>query len=394
MKRIAIFCDGTWNRSDAPNPTNVVKLAQAAQRTSSDGHKQVVFYHRGVGTGAGLGRVSKKVDQWFGGAFGAGLTENVQDAYRALVFAYEPGDEIYLFGFSRGAYTARSLAGLIRASSIFDVDHVGAIPEALTRYRSRDEDTKPDSEASFEFRAKYAPSVVTSEKEADWRRERGRTDFQQLRITYVGVWDTVGALGVPQHLSALAKVFNKKFDFHDTSLSRSVAAARHAVALDERRVTFPPALWGNVAKLNAEAPSEGDDVPYRQEWFPGDHGSVGGGGDVVGLSNAALLWIAEGAATQGLEFDVHALNAFETECDHRVSLRNVSEPGFSVMDKLTRLKLEDRDGPEEPQRAAHSTVARYREPAQNLYERVPYRPGSLARVEASLTPAEGGTRRA
>ncbi len=388
MKRIAIFCDGTWNRSDAPHPTNVVKLAQSVRQTAGDGYKQVVFYHRGVGTGAGLGRASKALDRLLGGAFGAGLTENIRDAYRALVFAYEPGDEIFLFGFSRGAYTARSLAGMIRASGILDPVHVGAIPEVLDRYRSRDPATKPDSEESFAFRAKYATRVVTSGTEAEWRRERGLGGLHPLRIRYIGVWDTVGALGVPSYLSRLARLVNRRYEFHDTQLSRSVEAARHAVSLDERRRAYPPTLWDNIAELNGAA--AGEERRYRQEWFPGDHGSVGGGGDVVGLSSTALLWIAEGAQAQGLDFDEGRLAAFAAECDHRVSLRNVSAPGFGLVNALARLSMGDRDGPEDAGLAAVPTVSRYFESPENLFEKAPYRPGSLRRVESKLDrPPEG-----
>ncbi len=389
MKRIAIFCDGTWNRSDAPHPTNVVKIAQSVRPTAEDGRPQVVFYHRGVGTGAGTGRASKALDRLLGGAFGAGLTENLRDAYQSLVFAYEPGDEIHLFGFSRGAYTARSLAGMMRASGILDPAQVGAIPEFLARYRSRDPATKPDSEESFAFRARYATRVATSAREAAWRRQRGVDGLPRLAIRYVGVWDTVGALGVPSYLSRAARLVNWRYEFHDTALSRSVEAARHAVALDERRRAFPPTLWDNIDELNATAGAEGA-RPYRQAWFPGDHGSVGGGGDVVGLSNAALLWIAEGAAEQGLAFDAARLAAFRAGCDHRVSLRNVSKARFTLLNALSRVSLADREGPGDPRLVAPPAVARYFEAPENLYEKVPYRPGSLARVAGRLSrPPEG-----
>jgi uncharacterized protein (DUF2235 family) len=127
MKRYAIFCDGTWNSAAAEHPTNVVKLAQSVDKTGATRTTQVVLYIQGVGTGGG-GPLTRWVDKVGGGAFGWGLTENIEEAYRALIFGYSPGDEIFIFGFSRGAYTARSLAGLIRASSILEPRHVAQIP--------------------------------------------------------------------------------------------------------------------------------------------------------------------------------------------------------------------------------------------------------------------------
>ena len=128
-KNIAIFCDGTWNKSDAPAPTNVVRLAQAVRNTQPKGQEraQVVIYVEGVGTGRGAGKLAKFMDRNLGGMFGWGLLENIKEAYRAIIFNYEPGDQIFLFGFSRGAYTARSLAGLIRKAGILPRDKVHLI---------------------------------------------------------------------------------------------------------------------------------------------------------------------------------------------------------------------------------------------------------------------------
>ena len=119
--------------------------------------------------------------------------------------------------------------------------------------------------------------------EIAWRAARGLPAGTALGLAYIGVWDTVGALGVPGHLR-LAALANRGLAFHDTALSRGVRAARHAVAIDERRRTFPPTLWDNLAALNAGAAA----APYEQRWFPGDHGSVGGGGAVTALSDDAL----------------------------------------------------------------------------------------------------------
>jgi uncharacterized protein (DUF2235 family) len=353
MKRIAIFCDGTWNRHDAVNPTNVVRLAQAVKHTADDGCKQQVFYVLGVGAGRGSNAVARTLDRFAGGAMGWGLIENIEDAYRALVFCYEPGDEIFIFGFSRGAYTARSLAGLLRSCGIPPRENVGRIGEAIKRYRSRAKDTKPDDPKSFAWRRDFAPFTATSEAEWNWREKTRPGLCVNLTIKYLGVWDTVGALGVPGYWAA-APLFNKRHQFHDADLSRSVLSARHAVAIDERRKTFPPALWSaKLDDMNRHAmgldedttlhPDTRDNWAYRQEWFPGDHGSVGGGGDRQGLSSFSFDWIAEGARRADLCMDTSVLEEVQLGRNIREALTNHSNVG--LMTKLMRWSAKDRKGP-------------------------------------------------
>ena len=374
MKRIAIFCDGTWNRADRAFQTNVVKLAQATRPRDAEGTVQATFYQQGVGTGRGSSALARWLDRVLGGALGWGLIENIEEIYRWLVFTYEPGDEIHIFGFSRGAYTARSLAGLLRSCGIPARDDVGRIPEALARYRSRERPTHPNSEASFAFRMSLCPGLTTSPEEAAWRAEHGHPEGRPLSISYLGVWDTVGALGVPPQFRLLAMLFNHRYQFHDAALSRSVAAARHAVAVDERRRSFTPTLWDNLDTLNGGA--EGRDRRYLQEWFPGDHGSIGGGGDIVGLSNIALLWIAEGAVAANLAFDADRLEAFWRDTDMLAPLINQSAPP-SLVTRLTRLWSRDRDGPED--------VTDVSDAARGRWGRDPeYRPPTLSQVAGAL----------
>ena len=165
MKRIAIFCDGTWNKSDAPEPTNVVRLARAALQTCTDAEKtkQVILYFEGVGSGRGSNQFAKATDRILGGMLGWGLMENIKDAYRALIFNYEPGDELYIFGFSRGAYTARSLAGLIRKAGILPRDHRVHCPEvAKDRLRftgEKTEDIDPDHALFTDPRHNRRPDI-------------------------------------------------------------------------------------------------------------------------------------------------------------------------------------------------------------------------------------------
>ncbi len=390
MKRIAIFCDGTWNRDDAPHPTNVVRMAQAVRLSAEDGRKQQVIYQRGVGSGAGASWLARKMDTIGGGAFGWGLTRNIEDAYRALVFCYEPGDEVFIFGFSRGGYTARSLAGLIRSCGIPPRDRVGEIHKAIARYRSRSADTKPDDPDSFLFRSEFSPFTATSDAEWNWREKTAPGMCVRLELAYLGVWDTVGALGVPGFL-AMAPFLNRKYAFHDLSLSRSVTSARHAVALDERRKTFPPTLWDNLERLNKLALADEEDVsldpnqrdhwPYRQEWFPGDHGSVGGGGERDGLSSATFAWIAAGAQAAGLEMRQEKLDEIARNTNVREVLVNTASAGFAK--KALRVLTKDRDGPDRIADVAAFTEDRIRSDAA-------YRPASLSKVMDAIQRAITG----
>src|SRR5262249_26159885 len=126
-KKIVICCDGTWNTRDQKSPTNVVRIHDAVLPTDADGRAQVAFYHQGVGTNGW--------DRLIGGAFGFGLSRCVRDAYRFVVEHFEPGDELYFFGFSRGAYTARSAVGFIHNCGILRPEYAGKVDEAYAVYR-------------------------------------------------------------------------------------------------------------------------------------------------------------------------------------------------------------------------------------------------------------------
>lgn len=264
MKRIVLCCDGTWSTAAQPVATNVERFAKEVAPQAPDGTVQVVHYHAGVGTLPG--------ERLLGGAFGYGLSAVVRDVYRGLVTAFSPGDEIVAIGFSRGAYTARSVVGLIRNCGVLRPEHVDRVDAAYALYRRRDDASHPDAAEAAQFRAAY--SVET-------------------RIRFVGVWDTVGSLGIPLSGIALVDALNRPWQFHDTRLSSTVDAACHAVAVDEHRRPFRPTLWA--------APTDGD-VPRHQTWFAGCHGDVGGGNPRHGLSDVALRWMAQHAADAGLAF--------------------------------------------------------------------------------------------
>lgn len=270
-KRIVVCSDGTWNTPSQKNPTNVVKVARAILPRDPDGVEQVVFYDAGVGTG-GL------VDRITGGGLGKGLEQNIEDNYRFLVHNFVPGDTIYLLGFSRGAYTARSTAGLIRNSGILRKEHAGRIGEALDLYRSRS--IEPKSSQAEEFRQRY--SHVTG-------------------IEFIGVWDTVGALGIPD-AGPLTRWLGRRrgaHAFHDTALSSTVGNAFHAVSIDERRKAFRPTLWDETKQVEGQR--------LEQVWFAGVHSDVGGGYGDDRLADVALAWMLDRAEECDLAIDRGAL---------------------------------------------------------------------------------------
>lgn len=310
MARIAIFCDGTWNSPKQAQPTHVHRLYKATRATPN----QRVIYVAGVGTGGTLkGKVDRGIDRIGGGVFGWGLNANIKQAYRALAMAYTPGDEIFIFGFSRGAYTARSLAGMIRKVGIIEDTSPAGVDRAFTLYRKPGARNAPDEAHILKERREMSPNVATSDADMKHRMDQPKGEAQEgevalVQVTYLGIWDTVGALGIPTSiLGPIALVWNRKYQFHDTKLSRMVRSARHALALDERRVFYRPALWDNLEQ-NPEGPglNKGDRSPrrpYQQVWFTGTHAIVGGSGSTRGLTAASLDWVAQGAQELGLQLD-------------------------------------------------------------------------------------------
>jgi uncharacterized protein (DUF2235 family) len=263
MRRLVICCDGTWKTANDEATTNVVRMADAVRPVGPDGVSQIVYYSAGVGTGNLVEKLR--------GIFGKGLENGLLDAYRFIVLNYEPGDELYLFGFSRGAYTVRSLAGLIRTAGIVRKANPKIVTEAFQVYRAPDpEGKKADKRVAVDFRAK--------------------TNAHTPNIHFIGVWDTVGSLGIPvgRILSALSR---KKHGFHDTGLSSRVNNAFHALAIDEGRYTFEPTLWTSVPEPHQRV---------EQAWFAGAHSDVGGGNASTGLSDCAFAWMAKSARECGL----------------------------------------------------------------------------------------------
>ena len=252
------------------------------------------------------------------------------------------------------------------------------LPEAIKRYQNRGATGHPDAPENCSFRWENSRGVTTGAAEREWRMrhhpEADLTEVLPLKIAYLGVWDTVGAMGVPSFLW-ISRLFNTKYTFHDFALSRSVAAARHAIAIDERRATCPDAPWDNLDELNARH-SEERQPPYQQVWFPGDHGSVGGGGDITGLSDDALCWVAEGAVAQGLSLPPSFMDAAARSADYAAPLANVSMQKWSFTSWATSMVENVRAGPRLLTEVAPS--------ARRRWATTNYRPGTLKRVATDL----------
>jgi len=276
-KRIVLLADGTWNDPaqrilGVPCSTNVVSLARAILPRGIDGTVQVVLYQNGVGA---------RATPWAhltGGAFGVGLSQEIQDLYLSLAANYEEGDEVWMFGFSRGAYTVRSLAGLVRNCGVLRRKDLTRYLEAYSLYRNRSKESHPRSAVAHEFRSQFS--------------------WPPFRIRFVGVWDTVGALGIPLTplLAPLQSWSASHFQFHDTDLSTQVEIACQALAIDEHRPSFSPTLW----RKQKDAPPE---QLLEQAWFPGDHCDVGGGHTDRTLADCALVWMWKHADHAGLALE-------------------------------------------------------------------------------------------
>jgi hypothetical protein len=267
-RRLIVCCDGTWNWPDAQRETNVVRLLRALKPVDN-GIAQIVHYHEGVGTGNLLDRI-------VGGGAGIGLSASVKACYGFLVDNYQEHDEIFLFGFSRGAYVMRSLAGFIGEIGMMRKHNMHRFAEVWNWY----------------WRAKNKRKPEQLEQLAPDR-------CRHVDIECIGVWDTVGALGIPG-----SRLCAATFEFHETSLGPHVRHAFQALAIDERRGNFQGAVWvpfdpgrrlrGAPHEEAPQAAAPAHDGPpqvLEQAWFPGVHSNVGGGYPEHGVSDTPYLWM-------------------------------------------------------------------------------------------------------
>jgi len=282
-RRLVLLFDGTWSKPESN--TNVERLLKLIAPRDAAGVEQLVNYIPGVGVTPGLVHL-------LGGAFGYGLAGNVLDGYRWMCATWQPGDELYLFGFSRGAYTARSLGGMIRKCGLLRPDG-GAQPskaEVSAAYDFyRDTSHKPDDPVAIAYRASRSVEVD---------------------IHFIGVWETVGALGIPDTASWFP-FSRKRYRFHDTELSKTVKYAYQALALDEHRADFAPTLWTrdpyNLQPGETPTSKKREQIEIEQRWFIGSHSDVGGGNDCDGagrkpdpLPDLPLAWLQYKAMACGL----------------------------------------------------------------------------------------------
>ncbi len=274
MANIVICADGTWNRPEEDVekdfPTNVLKLARAI-KPSANGIKQHVFYDWGLGS---------YHSNLSAGATGRGIHKNILDGYRYIVQNYAPNDKIYLLGFSRGAYTVRALSGLINNCGILKRADARLIAHAWKIYKSPLKENRPDGVEAKLFRSNHC--------------------HVSKKIHFIGVWDTVGALGVPFSFMGL---FDSHDEFYDSKMGSNVSIARHALAIDEQREDFEPTVW---------TPRPGVDL--KQIWFAGVHTDVGGSyppdkATKLRASDIPLAWMIEEAKKNGLKIEPHIINS-------------------------------------------------------------------------------------
>ena len=271
VKNIVICSDGTGNRGGKGNGTNVWRLYNAVNLRSNE-REQITHYDDGVGTD------DNKYLRAFGGAVGWGFSNNVKRAYRFLTNTWNKGDHIYMFGFSRGAYTVRALAAFVAKCGVIEDIRGKALGDAI--------DKLVKDYHKNEINKNYAAVPIT-----------GPIDIQ-----FVGVWDTVGAIGLPFDILLKDLIVNSwlfPFKFEDHSLSERVKRGWHALALDDERRTFHPVMWDERCGV-------------EQVWFSGVHSNVGGGYPKQEVEHVALKWMISGCkwdGTQGIEFD----QGFETE---------------------------------------------------------------------------------
>jgi uncharacterized protein (DUF2235 family) len=297
-RNLVLSFDGTSNQF-GPENTNVVRLAQAIER---DPARQLLYYDPGVGTLPEPGFVTK-IGKWLsdvmGLAFGAGLTWKVGEAYSYLMDFWEPGDRVFLFGFSRGAYTARVLAGLLHSLGLLPRGNQNLLPYVMRLFKAVRKDIQPPplSPSGGDSGVRKPEQQVDKSDSEYWklcdqfrwtfaRPVPGGSDDRRFRVHFVGLWDTVSSVGwiwEPVH-------------FPFTATNPSIDVIRHAVSVDERRQFF---------RQNLMYPTHGQDL--QEHWFAGVHADVGGGYPTVdsGLWRLPFQWMLDEAGKAGLLIDRH-----------------------------------------------------------------------------------------
>jgi uncharacterized protein (DUF2235 family) len=284
-KRVVFCSDGTWDM--ASSQSNVYKFYKALLITAD----QMPFYDDGVGADGNI--ILRLVE----GAIGAGIEQKIKDGYTKIAHVYERGDQIYIFGFSRGAFTARSLAGMIAACGLPTANFTNSLVNtAFKAYRDK-------------------------LNRAGILQTLSNCDMDAPKISMIGVWETVGSLG----LSALLGGVDPMDGYLDTDLHPNILNAYHALAIDEKRPQFQPSLW------NVASPGQ----TLEQVWFSGYHSDVGGG--VSGmhpgaklLSDIPLAWMMSKASALGLQFDPDVAANYTLPLDSSYALLPLNPPNAGL----------------------------------------------------------------
>ncbi len=352
-KNIVICCDGTGNEYRAKGNTNVVKLFRSLSKL--DPTQQINYYDPGVGTMSAPGTqtaIGKAVSRLFGLVLGLGMTRNLADAYVFLMKNYQPGDRVFLFGFSRGAYTVRALAGMLHMCGLLEKGSDNLVPYAIKVYSERKV-----------ARPKWAHSVLTlpayivlwpllwllKRMEPDWARAGGfkKIFSRTCDPHFIGVWDTVKSIGWLRRRIVLPYTANHP----------NLKYGRHAVSLDEKRSQYRTNLWGYENQAD-------DQRDIQQVWFAGVHSDVGGSYDRAGLADITLDWMVDAAEAQGLVIDKNEYGRMDVAPDAKGKLHNPLLPLWWLLG-WRRRKVSNRAW-------IHKSVARRCEQANN--EKRPYRP--------------------
>ncbi|ROT35051.1 hypothetical protein SODALDRAFT_301656 [Sodiomyces alkalinus F11] len=316
-KRLIVCCDGTWmdslgEKSGDPQ-SNVTRISRILRRTCRDGTPQIIVYNAGVGSGNVL-------DRFTGGMFGRGLESVIREAYNFVCANYVPGDDIILIGFSRGAFTARSVADMIASIGLLtprglehfhaifeDIEHMGSARRPLDDFLYDHLPPYAGEQGEAKIRwTRYRKSIYR-----DWLKSLGYTrdthpdGVTPITIKALAVWDTVGTLGVPPAPIIGLSGSNDQWKFTNTEVSDKVENAFQALALDEPRYAFRPALWERLDGNNR--------TRLKQVWFPGNHAGVGGGWHDQQIATISLAWMCDQLSTVGVEFSLRLTTALFME---------------------------------------------------------------------------------
>ncbi len=297
-KNIVLCSDGTGNRGGKMRATNVWRIFKAVDATTNTDEvepKQIAFHDDGVGT------EGNKVMRLLGGAIGHGLSANVRQLYESLCRVYEPGDNIYLFGFSRGAYTIRIVGGIIARFGVIDPHKCGTLLLSEAIHRAH----------RLTLQARPSPNKANAIKKLVHGDSR--------HIRFIGVWDTVDAVGFP--IDIVADIWNRliyRFRFSNRRLDPCVVdKACHVLSIDDQRRTFEPVMWDQTN------PATGKPADWiEQIWFAGVHANVGGGYPKDELAHISLIWMMDRAADHDLRYDADLRKEFNRECSTHGKLYN------------------------------------------------------------------------